>query len=127
MADGAGATVGHAEGDDALAALDDAVHRALLSGGDGADTDPLTGDRRAAVERLVGTVAPLLGPDDVAGVVGRGLAPGEGLCPPAALLGVPSVYAAMGNSAGPAGVAAACGTGGAAGRPRSSSRTCRRS
>ncbi len=84
-----------------LAALDDAVHRALLSGGDGVGTDPLTGDRRAAVERLVGTVAPLLGADDVAGVVGRVLARVEGLGPLEPLLGDPSVSEVMCNGAGP--------------------------
>ncbi len=85
--------------DDGVAALDDAVHRALLASGP--DDDALGDGARAAVERLVGTVAPLLGAEDAAGVVGRVLARVEGLGPLETLLVDPSVTEVMCNGAGP--------------------------
>ena len=83
-------------GGDALGALDDAVHRALLAHGDG-----LGGDARGAIERLVGQVAPLLGADDTAGVVGRVLARVDGLGPLEPLLADPAVTEVMCNGGGP--------------------------
>jgi len=76
--------------------LDDVVHQRLL-----AEVGGAAGDPREAVERLVRSVAPLLGAADAAGVVRRVLARVEGLGPLDPLLADPSVSEVMANGAGP--------------------------
>ena len=92
------APAGGAEGETAVGTLDDLVHRRLLgeAGAVGGDDDP-----RAAVERLVRSVGPLLGTAEAADVVARVLARVEGLGPLEPLLADPRVSEVMANGAGP--------------------------
>ena len=90
---------GDVDGDAAVEALDDLVHRRLLAeaGSSGAAEE----HPRRAVERLVRSVGPLLGDAEAAGVVARVLARVEGLGPLEPLLTDPSVSEVMANGAGP--------------------------
>lgn len=90
---------GDGDEDGAVEALDEVVHRRLLhEAGSAARADE---EPRAAVERLVRAVGPLLGEAEAAGVVARVLARVEGLGPLEPLLADPTVSEVMANGAGP--------------------------